>query len=100
MPELYDLYGMAHTSPYKKAKALFEMDFEKPETFTNISAYHKLKKYKEVAKEKYGDDYNPHQHPIDTEVVMISGGGRPHGSVSIGDGLLHHPLTLPEIKAH
>ena len=30
---------------------------------------------------------------------MISGGGRPHGSVSIGDGLLYHPLTLPEIKA-
>ncbi|KAI4968289.1 hypothetical protein ZWY2020_057944 [Hordeum vulgare] len=30
---------------------------------------------------------------------MISGGGRPHGSIAIGDGIIRCPLTLPEIKA-
>ena len=56
---MYDLYGLAHTASYKKANALSKTDLDKPETFTNISAYNKLKKYREVAKEKYADDYNP-----------------------------------------
>ena len=61
---MYDLNGLAHTTSYKKAKALSDTDLENPETFSNISAYNKLKKYKEVVKEKYGDDYNPRQHPM------------------------------------
>ena len=30
---------------------------------------------------------------------MISGGGRSHGSIAMGDGLIRCPSTLPEIKA-
>ncbi|XP_073363039.1 uncharacterized protein [Aegilops tauschii subsp. strangulata] len=33
------------------------------------------------------------------QLVMISGGGRSHGSIAIGDGLTRCPSTLPEIKA-
>ena len=52
VPRVYDLFGLTHTGSYKKAKALPDMDLENPETFSNISAYNKLKKYREVAKEK------------------------------------------------
>ena len=30
--------------------------------------------------------------------MKISGGGRSHGSIAIGDGLIRCPRTLPQIK--
>uniref|UniRef100_A0A8I6YKP1 Uncharacterized protein n=1 Tax=Hordeum vulgare subsp. vulgare TaxID=112509 RepID=A0A8I6YKP1_HORVV len=99
MPHLYDLYGMAHTASYKKAKAFSESDLDDPNNFTNISSHHKLVAYRDAEKATKGDDFNPSQEPLDPELVMISGGGRPHGSIAIGDGIISCPLTLPEIKA-
>ena len=99
MPHLYDLYGMAHTASYKKSKAFSESDLDDPNNFTNISSHHKLVTYRDTGKATKGDDFNPSQEPLDLELVMISGGGRPHGSIDIGDGIIRCPLTLPEIKA-
>ena len=96
---MFDNYGMAHTASYKKAKALSESDLATPSTFTNVAAYDKLKAYREVAKEKHGEDYDPRGKPIDPELVMISGGGRRHDAMAIGDRLIRCPLTLPQIKA-
>src|SRR4051812_44418900 len=93
------MYGMAHTTSYKKAKALLESDLATPSTFTNIAAYSKLKDYTEVAKEKHGEAYNPLVKPIEPELVMISGGGRHHGAMAIADKLIRCDKTLPEIKA-
>jgi len=99
VPQLFDMYGMAHTASYKKAKALSESDLATPSTFTNIAAYSKLKAYTEVAKEKHGEAYNPLGKPIEPELVMISGGGRRHGAMAIADKLIRCDKTLPEIKA-
>uniref|UniRef100_A0A8I7BBB9 Uncharacterized protein n=1 Tax=Hordeum vulgare subsp. vulgare TaxID=112509 RepID=A0A8I7BBB9_HORVV len=99
MPHLYDLYGMSHTASYKKAKAFSESDLDDPNNFTNISCHHKLVAYRDAGKATKGDDFNPSQEPLDPELVMISGGRRPHGSIAIGDGIIRCPLTLPEIKA-
>ena len=98
MPHLYDLYGMAHTASYKKVKAFSESDLDDPSNFTNISSHQKLVAYRDAGKATKGDDFNPSQEPLDPELVMISGGGRPHGSIAIGDGIIRCPLTLPEIK--
>ena len=98
MPPLYDLYAMAHTAPFKKAKAFSEDDLDHPESFTNISSHNKLVRYKDFGKATKGDDFNPSQSPFDTELVMLSGEGRKHGSVAIGDGLIRSTRRLPEIK--
>ena len=74
MPPLYDLYAMAHTASYKKAKAFFESGLDHPEKFTNISSHHKLMSYKEVGKARKGEDFNSSHEPLDPELVMISGG--------------------------
>ena len=95
---MFDLYGMAHTSKYKKAKAFSESDLDHPESFTNISSHNKLVRYRDEGKARKGEDFNPSRQPLDPELVMISGGGRPHGSIAIGDGLIRCPSTLPEIK--
>ena len=89
---------MAHMAPFKKAKAFSEDDLDHPESFTNISSHNKLMRYRDFGKATKGDDFNLSQSPFDTELVMLSGDGRKHGSVAIGDGLIRCPRTLPEIK--
>src|SRR3990170_435551 len=98
VPKVFDLYAMAHTAPYKKAKAFSASDLDHPESFTNISSHNKLMRYRDEGKARKGEDFNPSQGPIDPELVMISGGGSSHGSITIGDGLIRYPSTLPEIK--
>src|SRR6266516_4404848 len=89
---------MAHMAPFKKAKAFSEDDLGHPESFTNISSHNKLVRYRDFGKATKGDDFNPSQSPFDPELVMLSGEGRKHGSVAIGDGLICCPRSLPEIK--
>ena len=54
VPEVFDMYGMAHSASYKTGKALSDTDLTTPSTFTNISANSKLKAYTDMAKEKHG----------------------------------------------
>ena len=89
---------MAHMAHYKKAKAFTKSDLDHPENFINISSHHKLVKYRDEGKTRKWEDFNLSQDPFDTELVMISGGGRSHGAQAIGDGLLRCPKTLPQIK--
>ncbi|KAI4973103.1 hypothetical protein ZWY2020_028811 [Hordeum vulgare] len=71
MPHLYDLYGMAHTASYKKAKAFSESDLDDPNNFTNISSHHKIVTYRDTGKATNGDDFNPSQEPLDLELVAL-----------------------------
>ena len=66
--EVYDLYAIAHTASYKKAKAFSESDLEHLENFTNISSHHKLVRYRDEGKARKGEDFNPSQGPIDLEL--------------------------------
>ena len=85
-------------APYKKAKPFTESDLDDPESFTNKTSHHKIVSYIDEGKARKGEDFNPSQDPFDTELVMISGGGRSHGSQAIGDGLICCPKTPPQIK--
>ncbi len=96
---MYDLYAMAHITSYKKVKAFSESDLEHRENFTNSSSHHKIVKYRYHGKARTREDFNPSEGPIDPELLMIAGNGRPHGSIAIGDGLIHCPSTLRQIKA-
>ncbi|KAI4995814.1 hypothetical protein ZWY2020_037902 [Hordeum vulgare] len=98
VPQMYDLYAMAHTVSYKNVKAFSESDLEHPENFTTISSHHKLVKHRDHGKARKGEDFNPSEVPIDPELVMIAGNGRPHGLIAIGDGLIRCPSTLRQIK--
>ena len=43
----------------------------------SISAHDKIVQYRDQGKARKGEDFNPSQGPIDTELLMISGGGGP-----------------------
>src|SRR3954471_19344731 len=74
---------MAHTASYKKVKAFSRSDLDDANNFTNISSHNKLVRYKDEGKARKGEDFNPSQGPIGPELVMISGGGRSHGSIPL-----------------
>nr|XP_045083621.1 uncharacterized protein LOC123493691 [Aegilops tauschii subsp. strangulata] len=50
VPELFDLYAMAHSAPYKKAKAFSESDLDDPKNFTNHAYHNKLVRYRDEGK--------------------------------------------------
>ena len=83
MPEVYDLYAMAHTGSYKKVKAFSASDLDDPKNFTNISAHDKLVQYRDQGKARKGEEFNPSQIPYNPEQVMISSGRRSCGSIAI-----------------
>ena len=51
---MYDLYAMAHTAKYKKAKAFSESDVDNPNNFTNISSHNKLVRYRDKGRRGKG----------------------------------------------
>src|SRR3954464_15505882 len=88
---------MAHKGEYKTVKAYSKGDGV--EAYTSDAAYHKMVAYSEVAKEICGPQFDPSEEEMDPEALMISGGGKYHGSTSMFNGFIHCPETLPQIKA-
>lgn len=80
---------MAHKGSYKTAKAYSEGDG--PSAYTSLCAYNKMTSYSEVVKQLRGPDFDPSQNPIDPEALMISGGGKSHGTLAMCDGFV--PIT-------
>ena len=56
MPEVYDLYAMAHIGPYKKVKAFSMSDLDDLKNFTNISTHDKLVQYRDQGKARKWED--------------------------------------------
>ena len=88
---------MAHKGSYKTAKPYSEGDG--PSAYTSRSAYNKMTAYSEVVKQPRGPDFDPSQRPMDPEALMISGGGKSHGTTAMCDGFVPITETLSQIKA-
>jgi hypothetical protein len=89
---------MAH-----KAKATSDVSYsvnDGPEAYNNPSFGRRIVEYTEACKQKYGEDYNPSEHDIDTYRVMALGGGKKHGRLWIGDGIIDSStLRLADVQA-
>jgi hypothetical protein len=81
---------MAH-----KAKAMSDVSYsvsDRPEAYSNPSFGWLIA--------EYGDDYNPNEHDIDTDIVMALGGGKKHGRLWIGDCIINSSsLRLADVRA-
>jgi hypothetical protein len=77
---------MAH-----KAKTTSDVSYsvsDGPEAYNNPSFGRCIVEYIEACKQKYGEDYNPSEHDIDTDIVMALGGGKKHERLWIGDDII------------
>jgi hypothetical protein len=71
-----------------------------PEAYNNPSFGRRIAEYTEACKQKYGEDYNSSEHDIDTNIVMALGGGKKHGRLWIGDGIIDSSsLRLADVRA-
>jgi hypothetical protein len=89
---------MAH-----KAKATSNVSYsvsDGPEVYSNASFGQRIAEYTKACKQKYGEDYNPSEHDIDTDIVMALGGGKKHGRLWIGDDIIDSSsLRLADVRA-
>jgi hypothetical protein len=71
-----------------------------PEAYNNPSFGRRIAEYTEACKQKYGEDYNPSEHDIDTDIVIGLGGGKKHGRLWIGDDIIDSSsLRLADVRA-
>ncbi|TVU25444.1 hypothetical protein EJB05_27940, partial [Eragrostis curvula] len=95
----FEAFALSHKG---KASAPIHYNPEDPpEAYSNPTAYSRLSSYSEVAKEVYGQDYDPRSHDLDGEVVMRAGKGKKHGRYYLGDSVIDTASTptLSQIRA-
>ncbi|TVU49777.1 hypothetical protein EJB05_01113, partial [Eragrostis curvula] len=95
----FEAFALSH-----KGKATAEIHYnpeDPPEAYSNPTAYSRLSSYSEVAKEVYGQDYDPRSHDLDGEVVMRAGKGKKHGRYALSDSVIDTASTptLSQIRA-
>jgi hypothetical protein len=89
---------MAH-----KGKATSDVSYsvsDGPKAYSNPSFGRRIAEQTEACNQKYGEDYNPSEHDIDTNIVMALGGGKKHERLWIGDGIIDSSsLRLANVQA-
>ena len=95
----FKAYALAHKSKAEHGVAYDPNDPASAYTNENVKA--RLDGYTSMAKEIHGQDFDPSEHDIDGEVVMMAGGGKKHGRFWIGDGTLDTASTpsLSQLRA-
>ncbi|TVT99433.1 hypothetical protein EJB05_55205, partial [Eragrostis curvula] len=95
----FEAFALSHKG--KVSAAIHYNPEDPPEAYSNPTAYSRLSSYSEVAKEVYGQDYDPRSHDLDGEVVIRAGKGKKHGWYYPGDSVIDTASTptLSQIQA-
>lgn len=68
-----------------------------PDAYTNANVQPKLAEYIAAFRRRHGEDKDPTQEPLDTELVMRLGGGKQHGSYWMANSAID-PTTTPTLR--
>ena len=82
---------------------VWQMAHEKKDPVSGVVTYYnnapeKVANYVKVYKELYGEDSDPLSAPIDEKVLVICGGGQPHGRPVILSAVHKPTCTLPRLR--
>jgi hypothetical protein len=75
----------------KKGRAMSNVSYnldDPPEAYNNPSVHTRISDYTSVARSIHGLEYDPSTKDIDVELVMRLGGGKKHGRLRIGYGVI------------
>ena len=94
----WQAFCMAHK---KRAASDVSYDVNDPaEAYSNSSVGQRIVEYTAAARQKYGEEYDPGAHDIDTDIVMASFGGKKHGRLGVADGIIDSSgLRLSDVRA-
>jgi hypothetical protein len=68
-----------------------------PDAYTNTAAYEKMSAYATAARTRHGDDFDLTTEPLDTDLLMRTGGGKQHGRYMIAHSAIN-PATVPTLR--
>jgi hypothetical protein len=75
----------------KKGRATSDVSYnldDPPEAYSNPSVHTHISDYMLAARSIHRPEYNPSTEDIDAELIMRLGGGKKHGRLWIGDGVI------------
>ena len=67
------------------------------DAFTNPNAYEKVVQYTEAVRKRHGEAYDLATEPLDTDVLMRTGGGKQHGRYFLAHSVID-PATIPTLR--
>jgi hypothetical protein len=67
------------------------------DVFTNPNAYEKVVQYTEAVRRRHGDAYDLTSEPLDTDVLMRTGGGKQHDRYFLAHSVID-PATVPTLR--
>ena len=87
-----------------KGKATSDVSFnpdDPPEAYSNPSIHTRVSDYTSTARSVHGPGFDPCTENIDAELVMRLGGGKKHGRLWIGDGVIDSASvpSLSQVRA-
>lgn len=92
----FEGYALSHKGKATDPNNVFSME-DGPEKYTNPNAYEKMAQYTDAARQRYGPDYNPSQQPLDTDLMMRTGGGKQHGTYLIANSAID-PSSVSNLR--
>jgi hypothetical protein len=69
-----------------------------PDAITNQNVYDKVVQYNEAVRTRHGADYDSSTEPLDTDVLMRTGGGKQHGKYFIAHSVIDRPPFPPFVR--
>lgn len=92
----YEGYALSHKGRAKDPDNVYS-SADGPEAYTNPNAYEKMVQYTEAARMRHGPTYDPARQPLDTDILMRTGGGKQHGRYFIAHSAID-PATVPTLR--
>ena len=92
----YEGYALSHKGRAKDPDNVYS-SADEPEAYTNPNAYEKMVQYTEAARMRHGPTYDPARQPLDTDILMRTGGGKQHGRYFIAHSAID-PATVPTLR--
>jgi hypothetical protein len=68
-----------------------------PDAIINQNVYDKVVQYTEAIRTRHGANYDPLTEPLDTDVLMRTGGGKQHDQYFIAHSVID-PTTVPSLR--
>jgi hypothetical protein len=68
-----------------------------PDAIINHNVYDKVVQYTEAVHTRHGANYDPSTEPLDTDVLMRTGGGKQHSHYFIAHSVID-PTTVPSLR--
>jgi hypothetical protein len=89
-------YGLSHQGKATDPNNVYDPT-KGANAFTNSNAYEKVVQYAEAVRKSHGEAYDPATEPLDTDVLIRTGGGKQHDRYFLAHSLID-PTTVPTLR--